>query len=134
MTQRTYFKLSVYSVLLVVTVIFYIWWLSFNNSRYRDYERLGDLKVIQAVMADYFAQFNTYDIPQCIVGSAINTCSGDDFGPLAALGLKDPINSGSYRYVMSSFSANDFQIDFSFENNISGLAAGRHSLTQSGIR
>ena len=134
MTQRTYFKLGVYSILLIAVVIFYLWWLSFNASRYRDYERLGDMRVLQAVLADYYGKFNTYNIPQCIIGSTINVCLGNDSMPLAVSSFKDPLNSDSYRYIVSSLSDNDFQIDFYFEKNIAGFPLGHHSLTKNGIR
>ncbi|MFA5047491.1 MAG: hypothetical protein WC516_00450 [Patescibacteria group bacterium] len=134
MTQRTYFKIGVYFFLFIVAVVFYLWWLSYNAQRYRDYERLGDLRVLQAIMTDYYGKFNTYVVPQCVVGSAISSCLGNNFLPLAVDNLKDPIDSGSYKYLVGSLSDSDFQIDFSFEQDTAGSLAGRHMLTKNGIR
>ena len=133
MFQRTRFKIIIYALLLLIGLSIFAWWVLFNFARGRDYERLGDMKAIQAQMTAYFGEFNTFILPNCQPTFLISQCGAKT--KLADFSLfRDPLNAGNYRYIVSQLSESDFGINFTLETTIAGLAPGTYTMTKTGIR
>jgi len=133
MTQRTKFKIILYTVLLVIAIALLLVWWSYTRALGRDYQRLADLKLMQVELTDYFANFNTYKIPECQVNSPVNFCTGKNDRTIAVGNITDPTDSGDYRYLVGELSDNNYKIYFSFEIGVGGVAPGGYALTRSGI-
>lgn len=133
MFQRTRFKIAVYVLLFVIALATLIWWQGYNRERGRDYERIGQMQVLSFLLADYFFRFNTYEISGCAVGAAISDCQGGDSRQLSGDKIVDPINRGSFRFVVKEISADNFRVDFALESGVGGLKAGNYFLTRDGI-
>lgn len=134
MTQRNKFKAVAYSLLLIIAIILsaFIW--QYNQAKGRDYQRLGDLKQIQQLLADYFYRYNTYQVAGCKPPAAVDACPGEgeqrsNFGNLA-----DPLSDRGYEYRIIALGDDDFEIGFILETNVSGLLMGEHSYTKNGIK
>lgn len=134
MTQRTKFKAVVYVFLLIICLVLLAFVWQYNQSRARDYQRLGDLKQIQQTLADYFFKYNTYQIPGCNPPALVSTCQGEGDRRLYFGRLADPLNERGYQYRIVSLNNEDFEIEFALETEISGLARGLHLYTKSGIK
>ena len=106
------------------------WFNSIMSSKARDYERLSDLKVIQGRLTAYYFKFNTYKISGCADNSLLNKCIGDQIG---FADIRDPLNSGIYKYAIYSLSDNDYQIGFGLETEMGGLNAGGHIYGKEGV-
>ena len=133
MTQRTKFKITIYLILLIILVSMLIWWMIYNSGRSRDFERLADMKIIEAEMNNYYLKFNTYKIADCPNDTAINFCVGKDSKVLEVSNIIDPLSQLNFQYVVRSLTDDDFQIDFAFEVGVGGLLPGNYSLTKQGI-
>ncbi len=132
MSKHTIFKAIVYLFLLFLAVFALVFWFIYNGEQSRDYQRLGDLKIIQSEMADYFAQYNTYVIPECNPEMTIDQCVGKGDRHLANSKFFDPINSGNYRYIVKSLSDDDFAIQFYLEAGVSKVIPGGYLWTKNG--
>ena len=99
----------------------------------RDYERIGDMKVLQYEMINYYSRFNTYIIPECSSNSLINFCSGAGDRVLNVSSISDPLASGKYNYVVGFLAEDDFSINFSLERGVNGIPPGDYVLTKNGI-
>lgn len=133
MPQRTKFKIAVYAVLFVIAVTLLVWLTLFLSAQSRDYGRLADMRLAQAEMADYFLQFNTFEVAECSVGSLLNFCQGRDGVAANLANLADPVNKGEFQYLLADASADNFRIDFSLEAGAGGLPAGSYSITKGGF-
>lgn len=134
MTQRNKFKAFVYGFLLIIAIVglAFVWQAS--QTKGRDYRRLGDLKQIQQIMADYFFKYNTYQIPGCTPPAAVNSCLGEGERRINLSRLVDPLSGSGYQYRIISLSDDDFEIGFVLETAISGLTKGAHSYTKNGLK
>lgn len=134
MIQRTRFKLIIYLIFLIFLLGLLLWWFSIGRAQGRDYERLADLKQIQAEFLIYFSRFNTYQVSDCQLQQPIHFCSGEDNrGLLNIINIVDPLNQPPYQYLVSDLTDDDFIIDFAFERGVGGLSAGNYFLTKNGI-
>jgi len=126
-------KIIVYSILLIIAIALLSWWFFYNSVRSRDFERLGDMRVLEAEMNSYFFRFNTYQIPECREGSLINFCLGQGDNGLKVAGLIDPVNTSNLRYILTEMTADNFRVEFYLESNLLGLASGKYALTKEGL-
>lgn len=134
MHKRTTIKIIIYVALLLIIFGVLTWWFMFNATRARDYQRLGDMRVLESEMNNYFFKFNTYIVPECPVGSPVNFCVGRDGEVLSNVSnLIDPINSESLRYIVSELSDENFRVEFYLEGGVAGLSSGRYALTKEGL-
>ena len=133
MTQRTKFKIILYSILFVIACLSVGWWYFYNLSKERDYVRLGDLKLIQGEMSRYLLKFNTYIIPGCQSGFSLNYCIGSENNQTYFNQIQDPLNARGFNYIVNDLSENDYQISFGLETSIGGLKPGNHILTKNGV-
>lgn len=126
-------KIAVYVFLLIVAIGLLIWWLNYNFMKSRDYERLAEMKVLQAQMIDYYRHFNTYQIDGCQAEMPVNLCVGAAGRQVAVDKLIDPINKKPFQYLVNELTDNDFSVRFSLETSVAGLPAGQRVLTKNGI-
>ena len=133
MSKRTKIKIIVYAALLIVATVLLIWWFNFNNIRVRDYQRLGDMREVEAEMNRYFFKFNTYKIPECGEGSVINFCVGAGNKIVNVEKIIDPVNANNLRYVVNQMADDNFRIEFYLENGLAGLPSGQYALTKEGL-
>lgn len=134
MTQRNRFKIIAYSIALALLLVILGGWVNYQLDRGRDAQRLGDMKVAQQVLARYFFESNTYQLPQCETSMTIDQCASADslLAPLA--GLIDPVNSvNEYQYRVRQLSADNFAIEVRFKYSIAGLAPGSYLMTKDGF-
>ncbi len=135
MTQRTRFKIVAYSMLLLLLVASLGFWVNYQMGRGRDAERLGDMKIAQQILARYFFQSNTYQLPQCETSMTIDQCASADKLLMPLSGLIDPINStNQYQYRVRQLSADNFALEVRFEHSIAGLAPGAYLVTKDGFK
>jgi len=134
MTQRNKFKVFAYSFLLIIAIIGLVFIWQTNAARGRDYQRLGDLKLVQQELADYFYEFNTYRISGCNPPAAVDSCTGAGDRRINLGQIIDPLNSRGYQYRLISLSDDDFEIEFALETSVAGLAPGAHSYTKNGLK
>ena len=133
MLQRTKFKITLYTVILANLFLllgFGIYWLRAQN---RDYQRLADLKVWQNILGDHFLKFGTYRLDNCQIGQTLSQCWAEKSGQVWINNINDPLNSGSYRYLVAGLADDDYQINFSLEAGIGGLSPGTYVLTKNGV-
>jgi len=130
MTQRTKFKIIVYVLLLAIAAVLLAWFSMAMSAKARDYQRLSDLKIIQAKFTAYYFKHNTYRIDACNENSMVNSCSNDQIDLSKHL---DPSGSGIYKYVIYSLSDTDYQIGFALETKMGGLMLGGHIYSKEGV-
>ncbi|MEK7653085.1 MAG: hypothetical protein AAB358_01205 [Patescibacteria group bacterium] len=133
MFPRTRFKIFAYSILLVIAIGLLIWWSFYNAAKGRDYERLGEMKILQSELNYYFLNFDTYEIPGCQIGSPVNLCVGENLRWLNIGKIIDPKNSGNFQFIVAELSPDNFKINFSLETGVGGLPRGNYILTKEGI-
>jgi hypothetical protein len=133
MPKRTKIKFIIYAVLFVLATITLVWWFVFNSTRVRDYQRLGDMRVLEAEMNAYFFKFNTYKIPECTSGSVLNFCTGRGDNTISVGNLVDPISSENLRYIVTEMSDNGFRVEFYLEGGLLELQKGKYALTRDGL-
>ncbi len=133
MTQRNKFKLVVYVFLLAIGGSLAVWLMLYQSALSRDYERLGQLRAVQAELAAYYARFNTYVIPRCSLGAAISACAGEGDRQLPFAQIADPLNSNGYQYTVGAMSDDDYRVNFGLEIGLAGLAPGGYGMTKGGI-
>lgn len=133
MTQRNKFKAVIYAFLLVIAISLLVWFMLYNAAVSRDLQRLGDLRIIQAQLADYYAKYNTYIIPGCQPGAAVNTCGGQGARRLSLSGIVDPTNDRGYQYTFGSLNDGEYRVNFGFELGLGNLPAGGYGMTKNGI-
>lgn len=128
MAKITKIKYAIYAVLLIIGLSFLIWWFFYNFAKGKDYQRLGEAKVIEGAMNGYFLKFNTYIIPGCKPGMDLAECQGKGDRVL-------DLNLGSekFKYTVSEMSDDNFRINFTFEIGIAGLPSGVYVLTKEGL-
>jgi len=134
MTQRNKFKAIVYVFLLVAGVVILAFFWQYNQSKARDYQRLGDLKLMQQTLNDYFFRYNTYQIPGCNPPALVSNCRGTGERLINLGGLSDPLGGSGYQYTIVSLGDDDFEIEFALETDVAGLLKGYHLYTKSGIK
>lgn len=133
MTQRIKFKIVIYAILFIVACLLLSWFYLYNSAKGRDYDRLGDLKLIQGEMSRYLIKYNTYIIPNCQGGSLLNYCIGNQ-NKIAYFGdVEDPLGSKGFLYIVNGLSNSDYQISFGLETSMGGLKSGNHILTKNGV-
>lgn len=135
MTQRNRFKIIAYSIVFVLLLVILGFWVNYQLGRGRDAQRLGDMKIAQQILARYFFQSNTYQIPQCETSMTINQCANNDssLAPLSA--LIDPVNTvNQYQYRVRQLSVDNFALEVRFEHSIAGLAPGVYLVTKDGFK
>lgn len=127
MLRNTKYKIIIYSLagLILLTVLGF--WIYFAKAQARDYDRLADLKIWQDILSEYYANNGTYIIPNCIAGELLSHC-------LAGHNIDDPVNASPYQYSVASLSAADYEINFSLEAGIGGLAPGQYLWTKEGVK
>ena len=133
MPKRIKIKIIIYSALLIIISAFLVWWFNFNATRARDYQRLGDMRVLEAEMNRYFFKFNTYKIPECGEGSIINFCVGAGEKTVNIKDIIDPVNANSFRYVVTQMADDNFRLEFYLEGDLAGLPSGQYALTKEGL-
>lgn len=133
MLQRTRFKLFTYSALLIIAIGLLTYWLLLMAAQGHDYERLGQMKVLESELNRYFLNFNTYEIPGCPLNSPVNFCVGAGLWRLKTEKIIDPVNNGRFRFIVIDLSPDDFQISFALETGVAGLSAGDYVLRREGI-
>ena len=133
MSKRSKIKIIIYSVLLIIILAFLVWWFSYNSTQARDYQRLGDMRVLEAALNSYFFRFNTYQIPECGPGSVINFCTGRGERTIEVAEIIDPVNLDNLRYVVADLTADNFRVEFYLEGSLAGLPSGRYALTREGL-
>ena len=131
MTQRTKFKIVVYVLLFIIACLVLAWFGIKIAQKSRDYQRLGDLKVIQSSLSSYYLKYNTYKVPGCNDNSLLSNCVAK--GEVDFSGLKDPKNNGIYRYVIYNLSDSDYQIGFSLESKTASVEPGGHIYGKNGL-
>lgn len=134
MATKTLLKNIIYLLLLIIGIGGLVYFFNYNAGRGRDYERLGDLKMIQSEFTTYFAKYNTYRLPDCKKDMAIDACNGNETWHLANNQYLDPVNSGDFRYVVKDLSDDDFIIAFGLEQGIGNLSAGNYLWTKTGVK
>ncbi|HLD28564.1 MAG TPA: hypothetical protein VJB67_03030 [Patescibacteria group bacterium] len=137
MLDRTRFKFIVYILLLAIAISLLAWWSIYSSAKSRDYERLADMKNLEAELINYYYHYNTFEVPECLSGddskTLINFCQGKGDRTLNVSNIIDPINFGSYQYVVNYLSLDNFSVSFAFETGIGGLPSGAYVLTREGI-
>ena len=133
MFQRTRFKIFAYSTLFIIAVGLLIGWFFYNAAKGRDYERLGEMKMLQSELNYYFLNFDTYEIPGCQIGSLMNLCVGETIRRLNVSKIIDPKNSGNFRFIVAELSPDNFKINFLLETGVGGLPRGNYFLMREGI-
>ena len=126
-------KIIIYSVLLIIAIALLIWWIFFNSTRAKDYERLGDMRVLEAEMNSYFFKFNTYRVSECLEGSLINFCVGVGDRTLRVANIIDPVNLNNLRYILTEMTDDNFRVEFYLESGLHGLSSGKYALTKEGL-
>ncbi|MEK7167517.1 MAG: hypothetical protein AAB791_00765 [Patescibacteria group bacterium] len=126
MAKITKIKYAIYAVLLILGLVFLVWWFFYNSAKGRDYQRLGEAKVIESAMNDYFLEFNTYAVPGCNSNMDLMECQGQGDRILK-------INQLKYKYTVSEMSEENFRINFTFEIGVAGLPSGVYVLTKEGL-
>lgn len=126
-------KIIIYSGLLIIAIALLIWWTFFNFTRARDYQRLGDMRILESAFNSYFFKFNTYQIPECSAGSVINFCTGQNKQILDVSQIIDPVSDGNLRYVIASLADDNFKVEFYLESSLAGLPSGQYALTKEGL-
>lgn len=119
--------------MLIIAISLLIWWIFFNTVRSRDYQRLGDMRVLEAEMNSYYLKYNTYIIPECLEGSLINFCIGNSNRSLSVDRIIDPVNASNLRYSLIQMNDDNFRIEFYLENGVGGLSSGLYALTKEGL-
>lgn len=133
MPKRKKIKIIIYVILLVVAAALLTWWFFYNSTKARDYQRLGDMRVLEAQMNSYFFKFNTYVIPECGEGSLINFCVGQGDKSLHIASIIDPVNFDNLRYVITQMTDDNFRVEFYLESGLQGLPSGKYALTKEGL-
>lgn len=133
MNRKIKIKIIVYGTLLVVALAILVWWFFYNSARARDYERLGDMRVLEAALNSYFFKFNTYKIPECGEGSVINFCLGTGDQAVKIGAIIDPVNSNNLKYLVSQLTDDNFRVEFYLESGLGGLPSGQYALTKEGL-
>ena len=130
MTVRQKLKIVLYSLLFLTLFILLGFWLYLASSQARDYRRLADLKLIQEEFNRYYITSATFAVSGCRLNEPIADC----FSSFSPNVIKDPVDSGAYRYFVRGLSEDDYEVEFSFEVGIGGLSGGSYILTKNGIR
>lgn len=133
MTQKQNIKIIIYVVLLITAVSLLVWWFIYNSIRIKDYQRLGDMRILESEMNIYFLKFNTYKIPECSEGMLINFCTGRSGQSPNVSTLIDPVNTDSLRYVLTEMTDDNFRVEFYLESGLLGLTSGKYALTNEGL-
>lgn len=126
MLQKQKLKLAIYGLIIALVLISSAFVAYYFRAQSRDYQRLADLKVGQTALSDYFLRNGTYLVAGCQPGMELNGC--------LPINVKDPINSGDYRYLVVNLSDADYEIKFSLETGLGGLQKGVHILDKNGAR
>jgi len=134
MLQKTKFKIALYATIFTILLVILGFWIYFASAQARDYQRLADLRVWQNILASYYLQNGSYQIPNCDQGETLSQCLITKVGKSTINNINDPINSGSYRYAVNNLSAEDYEIIFSLEAGIGGLSRGSYVLNKNGIQ
>lgn len=133
MPRKRKIKIIIYSILLVLAVALLIGWFFYNSVKSRDYERLGDIRVLESEINSYFFKFNTYKIPECSEGMLINFCTGRGDKTLNVSNIIDPVNSNNLRYILVQMTDDNFRVEFYLEGGLLGLSSGKYALTKEGL-
>lgn len=133
MPRKRKIKIIIYTVLLVISLSLLVWWFFYNSVRVRDYQRLGDMRVLESELNSYFFKFNTYIIPECSAGSLVNFCTGKNDKILNVAGIIDPVNMDNLRYTFSEISDNNFKVEFYLEAGLLELPSGKYVLSREGL-
>ncbi|MEK7072326.1 MAG: hypothetical protein AAB969_02040 [Patescibacteria group bacterium] len=133
MPKKRKIKIIIYSILLVLAVALLIGWFFYNSVKSRDYERLGDMRVLESEINSYFFKFNTYKIPECSEGMLINFCTGRGDKTLNVSNIIDPVNSNNLRYILVQMTNDNFRVEFYLEGSLVGLPSGKYALTKEGL-
>jgi hypothetical protein len=130
MTTRQKLKTVLYSLLFLTLFILLFFWIYLASLQIRDYRRLADLKLIQEEFNRYYLTSATFEVSGCRLNEPISGC----FYGVSPNIIRDPVDSGAYRYLVRNLSEADYELEFSFEAGIGGIPAGTYILTKNGIR
>ena len=133
MSKRKKIKIAIYITLFIIAIALLSWWFVFNIKRGRDYQRLGDMRVLESELNIYFFKFNTYIVPECSVGSVVNFCTGKEDRKIKVEEIIDPKNSDDFRYIVAEMSDDNFRIEFYLETKMFKLLPGKYALTKEGL-
>lgn len=134
MLQAQKIKIAIYSLVFLILIIA-VWFSSaIFAGQARDYERLGDLKVWQDILEQYYFDYGTYQVAGCQAGMTLAQCLQEQSDKVRINTKEDPINSGNYRYVVGSLGDSDYEIKFSLESGVNGLAPGQYVWTRNGLK
>lgn len=134
MLRQTKYKITIYALAGLILLTLLGFWLYWASAQARDYRRLADLKVWQNILSDYYAQNGTYRVPDCGAGETLSRCLKAAAGRWAINNIDDPINISPYRYAVANLSDDDYEISFSLEAGIGGLAPGQYLWTKGGVK
>ena len=106
-----------------------------ERSNSRDAKRVADMSRLQASFEMLYGEKGSYE--EAVTGGcnkqgiSVRTCKLSKYLTTIS-SFKDPTGG---EYVVSQVpSKNSYEITFSLENDYDGLKAGRHTLTQDGIK
>jgi hypothetical protein len=133
MNSRRRFKFIAYILFLCFSVGLCTWWFNFNWARERDYQRIADMRILQADLLFYYAHYNTFKIPQCVADTVVNYCQGSGDRTINFGNLIDPLNQGNYQYVIKELTDDNFQISYALETSLPNMPAGQYILTKSSV-
>ena len=123
--------------ILIVCVVIAVGFVMFNSekAKTRDAKRLSDITRIQAgfeLLHNATASYAEAAVNGCDqVGALVSTCNLSTYIPTIAQ-FKDP---GKYSYKISTVPSDDgYAVTFYLEKQYDTLKAGKHTLSQSGIK
>lgn len=134
MEQRTRFKIIVYTILLIISLLLLVIWIWYVSGWSRDFQRVGNLKQIQLAMSTYYSQYGTYQLADCQIGMTVADCFAKQSIFKKLFKITDPLSSDYYNYLIGSLNNNFYEINFALEQGVGGLTAGRYILTKEGVR
>ncbi len=123
-------KIIFYLFFFFIILSLLILWIYFAKAWSRDYQRIGDLKIIQENFNYYHVRNGTFIIDNCQLDEDISNC----FFKIFPSSISDPLNTGDNRYLVRRLYEDDYEIEFSLEVGVNELGPGKYILTKDGIR
>ena len=146
MQKTTILKILTAILLVVASGISLFFLTDYASEKQRDVQRLSDVAVMRLALESYFFYKQSYPLAlnavvlgvnearvlcDTVAGIQADTESCDRV--FTASIAPDPLSRNDFVYTYTSDS-HDYSLGFSLERNDSGLVAGRHVATASGIK